>query len=197
MSYQTGLSGLHAASNDLDVIGNNIANAHTVGFKQGTAVFSDMYANAMLGATNNQIGIGVATSAIVRDFSEGTPTQTGNPLDLDIRGNGFFLLSQNGTPVYSRNGQFQQDSDGNIISSGNGLPLMGYAEGPNGVVDTSRLVQLTTATVANLPPMPTSAIAWSFNLNAGDDTPNGHAVRPYQQPELQLRYHGYYVRFRR
>ncbi|MBB5398504.1 flagellar hook protein FlgE [Paraburkholderia youngii] len=182
MSYQTGLSGLHAASNDLDVIGNNIANAHTVGFKQGMAVFSDMYANAMLGATNNQIGIGVATSTIVRDFSEGTPTQTANPLDLDIRGNGFFLLSQNGTLVYSRNGQFQQDSDGNIINSSNGLPLMGYAVGPNSVVDTSRLVQLTTATVANLPPKLTSAIAWSFNLNAGDETPK---VTPFDPTNNQ------------
>jgi flagellar hook protein FlgE len=172
MGYQTGLSGLQGASDDLDVIGNNIANANTVGFKEGTAVFGDMYANAILGSASNQIGLGVAMSTVKQDFSQGTSTQTNNPLDLDIEGNGFFQLSDNGTTVYTRNGQFQQDRDGNIINSSNGLPLMGYAVGTSGVIDTSKLVPLTTAPVANLPPSPTGTIDWSFNLNSGDSTPS-------------------------
>jgi flagellar hook protein FlgE len=189
MSYQTGLSGLQAASDDLDVIGNNIANANTVGFKSGSAVFADMYANSLLGSGNDQIGMGVSMPGVATDFSQGTPTQTGSPLDLDISGNGFFQLSDNGTTVYTRNGQFTQNASGTIINSSNGLPLMGYGVGQNGVIDTSQLVPLSTASVADLPPQPTTTINWSFNLNSNDPVtsvtpfdPTNTSTYQYSQP---------------
>lgn len=89
MGYQQGLSGLSGASNDLDVIGNNIANANTVGFKQGQAQFADMYANSVATAVNNQIGIGSQMSEVQQQFGQGTITTTSQALDVAINGNGF------------------------------------------------------------------------------------------------------------
>jgi fagellar hook-basal body proteins len=131
MSYQTGLSGLSAASTDLDVIGNNIANANTVGFKSSTAQFADMYANAVATAANSQVGIGTRLSTVEQNFANGTFTETNQPLDVAINGNGFFQLSNGGSVVYSRNGVFHLDKSG-AIENAQGQQLMGYSPGPNG-----------------------------------------------------------------
>ena len=126
MGYQQGLSGLAGASSDLDVIGNNIANANTVGFKQGQAQFADVYANSMATALNNQIGIGTRLAEVQQQFSQGTITTTNQALNVAINGNGFYQLSDNGTMVYSRNGVFHLDETGKIVNSA-GLQLMGFA----------------------------------------------------------------------
>src|SRR6516164_5660521 len=97
MGYQQGLSGLAASSNDLDVIGNNIANANTVGFKQSAAQFADVYANTIASSVNTQIGLGAALSEVQQNFSQGTITTTGQALDMAINGNGFYQMSNNGT----------------------------------------------------------------------------------------------------
>ena len=76
MGYQQGLSGLAGASNALDVIGNNIANANTVGFKSSTAQFADMYANSVATSTNTQIGIGTSLNAVQQNFGQGTINTT-------------------------------------------------------------------------------------------------------------------------
>jgi len=131
MSYQTGLSGLDAASTDLDVIGNNIANANTVGFKGATAQFADTYANAIVSAVNNQVGIGTHLSTVEQNFANGTFTKSERPLDVAINGNGFFQLSNNGTLVYSRNGVFHLDKTG-AIENAEGQQLMGYTPSANG-----------------------------------------------------------------
>ncbi|SAL49550.1 flagellar hook protein FlgE [Caballeronia peredens] len=166
MSYQQALSGLGAASSDLDVIGNNIANANTVGFKQGSAQFADMYANSMATAVNNQIGIGTRLSEVQQQFSQGTITTTNQALDVAINGNGFYQLSNNGSIVYSRNGVFHLDDSGNIVNS-SGLQLMGYAADSSGVVNSASTVPLTVPT-ANLAPVATKTITASFNLNSQD-----------------------------
>src|ERR1700687_6121064 len=126
MGYQQGLSGLSGASNDLDVIGNNIANANTVGFKQGQAQFADMYANSVATAVNNQIGIGTQLASVQQQFGQGTITTTSQALDVAINGSGFYQMSNNGSISYSRNGVFQLDKNGNIVNT-QGLQLMGYA----------------------------------------------------------------------
>ena len=125
MGYQQGLSGLSAASSDLDVIGNNIANANTVGFKSGAAQFADMYANSVATAVSNQVGIGTQLSEVQQQFSQGTITSTNQALNVAINGNGFFQMSNNGSLVYSRNGVFQLDKNG-YITNAQGLQLMGY-----------------------------------------------------------------------
>ncbi|CAE6714175.1 Flagellar hook protein FlgE [Paraburkholderia nemoris] len=186
MSYQTGLSGLSAASTDLDVIGNNIANANTVGFKNSTAQFADMYANAVVTAANNQVGIGTRLSTVQQDFSNGTFTKTDQPLDIAINGNGFFQLSNNGALVYSRNGVFHLDKSG-AIENAQGLQLMGYAPGPNGKMNTGSVGPITISS-ADLPPTATKTISAAFNLNSQDPVPT-NAFNPsdptsysYNQP---------------
>jgi flagellar hook protein FlgE len=89
MGFQQGLSGLNASSKSLEVIGNNIANANTVGAKSARAEFADVYANA-IGGTANNVGIGVTVAAVAKQFTQGTITATDNPLDIDINGGGFF-----------------------------------------------------------------------------------------------------------
>lgn len=109
MSFTQGLSGLQAASTDLSVIGNNVANVNTVGFKQSQAQFADIFAASLGGAGATQIGIGTKLATVAQQFSEGSISATSNPLDMAINGAGFFVLhGVNGTG-YSRNGQFQVD----------------------------------------------------------------------------------------
>jgi len=169
MGYQQGLSGLAASSNDLDVIGNNIANANTVGFKESTAEFADMYANSVSSVINNQIGLGATVASIQQDFSQGTINTTGQALDVAINGNGFFQMSNNGTITYSRNGVFELNKNGNIVD-GEGNDLMGYAANTNGVVNTAQTVPLTVPTT-NIAPLPTSNIVAQLNLDAQATAP--------------------------
>jgi flagellar hook protein FlgE len=171
MSYQQALSGLGAASSDLDVIGNNIANSNTVGFKSGQAQFADMYASSMSTAVNNQVGIGTRLAEVQQQFSQGTITSTNQALDVAINGNGFYELSNNGSTVYSRNGVFHLDNQGRIVNSA-GLQLMGYAANSNGVVNSSSTVPLTVPT-SNVAPVATKNITASFNLNSQDTAPTG------------------------
>src|SRR4051812_26680726 len=109
MSFQQGLSGLNAAAKNLDVIGNNVANSNTVGFKQSKAEFADVYASSLAGAGGTAVGIGVAVAAVAQSFGQGNINTSGNPLDLAINGGGFFRVSQNGTSSFTRNGQFTLD----------------------------------------------------------------------------------------
>ncbi|HWT35462.1 MAG TPA: flagellar hook-basal body complex protein, partial [Paraburkholderia sp.] len=166
MGYQQGLSGLAGASSDLDVIGNNIANANTVGFKQGAAQFADMYANSVATAVNNQIGIGTRMSSVEQNFSQGTISTDDIALHVAINGNGFFQMSNNGSLTYSRNGVFQLDKNGYIVNA-DGLKLMGYAANSNGIINTAGTVPLQVPT-ANIPPTATKTITAGLNLNAQD-----------------------------
>jgi flagellar hook protein FlgE len=169
MGYQQGLSGLAAASNDLDVIGNNIANANTVGFKQSTAQFADVYANTLATSVNNQIGLGAALANVQQDFSQGTINTTGQALDVAINGNGFFQMSNNGTLTYSRNGVFQLNSNGYITDS-QGNDLMGYAANSTGVINTAQTVPLQVPTT-NIAPLATTSVTAQVNLNAQASAP--------------------------
>ncbi|SAL18357.1 flagellar hook protein FlgE [Caballeronia sordidicola] len=177
MGYQQGLSGLSGASSDLDVIGNNIANANTVGFKESQAQFADMYANSVASAVNNQVGIGTKLAEVQQQFGQGTITSTNQALDVAINGNGFFQLSDNGASVYSRNGVFHLNADGTIGNSAGQL-LMGYAANNSGIVNSAATVPLTVST-ANLPPVATKNVKFAFNLNSQSaDIPSTTAFDP-------------------
>jgi flagellar hook protein FlgE len=133
MGFQQGLSGLSAASKALDTVGNNIANSATIGFKSGSAQFADVFAASLSGAGSAPVGIGAKVAAIVQQFSQGNISVTNNPLDTAINGGGFFQMDDGtGGTVYSRNGQFQLDQDGYIVSA-QGLQLKGIAA-VNGVI---------------------------------------------------------------
>ncbi|WP_042269019.1 flagellar hook protein FlgE [Paraburkholderia heleia] len=169
MGYQQGLSGLAAASNDLDVIGNNIANANTVGFKQSTAQFADVYANTIATSVGNQIGLGASLQTVQQDFAQGTINTTGQALNVAINGNGFFQMSNNGTVTYSRNGVFQLNKNG-FITDASGNDLMGYAASSTGVINTAQTVPLQVPTT-NIAPVATKNITAQLNLNAQATTP--------------------------
>ncbi len=123
MGFQQGISGLNAASRNLEVIGNNIANANTVGAKASRAEFSDVYANVAYNAGNTSAGVGVRVQSVTQQFTQGGIRTTENPLDVAINGRGFFRVAQPGVSTdvaYTRNGQFQLDSCG----------LRGHQPGP-------------------------------------------------------------------
>ncbi|OJB14953.1 flagellar hook protein FlgE [Burkholderia ubonensis] len=169
MGYQQGLSGLSGASNALDVIGNNIANANTVGFKSSTAQFADMYANSVATSVNTQIGIGTRISSVQQSFGQGTINTTNNALDVAINGNGFFQMSNNGVVTYSRDGTFHRDKNGFIVDS-HGRNLMGYNATAGGVINTAATVPMQAPTT-NLAPTATTRITGQFNLNSQDKVP--------------------------
>lgn len=165
MSFQQGLSGLHATSKNLEVIGNNVANANTYGAKGSRAEFADVYATALGGSGATNIGIGVSLAAVAQQFTQGNITATGNSMDLAVNGAGFFQLSNGTNPVtYSRNGQFKVDRDGFIVNA-QAQGLMGYPADGTGVIQPgqARPLQLPTAGIT---PNPTSAITMEFNLDA-------------------------------
>ena len=165
MSFQQGLSGLNASSKNLEIIGNNIANANTYGAKSSRAEFSDMYANAINGAGSNAIGIGTNLAAVAQQFTPGSITNTGNALDLAINGSGFFQLADPSGPIhYSRNGQFKIDRDGFIVNNQE-QKLMGYAADASGVIlpGTATPLQLPTAGIA---PAQTTRVTMELNLDS-------------------------------
>jgi flagellar hook protein FlgE len=162
MSFQQGLSGLNATSKNLQVIGNNIANANTFGTKVSRAEFSDMYAAALNGAGTNNIGIGTNLASVAQQFTQGNIKTTENPMDLSINGAGFFQVGDGSSPVtYTRNGQFKVDRDGFIVNNAR-LQLMGYAADGQGQIQPGLAVplQLPTGGVA-----PTSTTRMAFELN--------------------------------
>lgn len=133
MSFQQGLSGLNAATKSLEAIGNNVANAGTVGFKQSQVQFSDIYASTLVGSGAAQIGIGTQVSRVAQLFSQGNVTASNNPLDMAINGGGFFRMSDNGAISYARNGQFILSKEG-YIESASGQRLTGYLADASGTV---------------------------------------------------------------
>jgi flagellar hook protein FlgE len=169
MSFQQGLSGLNAASQNLDVIGNNVANSSTVGFKSSVAEFADVYAASMNGAGSNSVGIGTSVSSVAQQFSQGSITTTSNPLDVAINGSGFFVLSNNGTTTYSRNGQFSLDKNGFLVNS-SGQDVTGYPASASGGVTTGTPTNLQVS-ATDLTPAATANATANVNLNAGSAVP--------------------------
>jgi flagellar hook protein FlgE len=172
MSFQQGLSGLNATSKNLQIIGNNIANANTVGAKAARAEFADLYANALNGVGTDQVGIGVNLQTVAQQFTQGNITTTENRLDLAINGGGFFQVADDaGAVSYTRNGQFKVDREGRIVNN-SGLFLLGYRADGVGAVQPGLAMplQLPTGGVA---PRPTASIDLEANLD-----PRGPITRP-------------------
>jgi flagellar hook protein FlgE len=161
MSFQQGLSGLNASSKNLEVIGNNVANANTIGAKSSRAEFGDMYASAINGTS---IGIGVNLQAVTQQFTQGNITTTDSPLDLAINGNGFFEVSNGSQTLYTRNGQFQADKDG-YLTTNTGLKLVGYPASKDGTIQPGAAVPLQLPT-GGVDPNPTSGITVEMNLDS-------------------------------
>ncbi|WP_417791187.1 flagellar hook protein FlgE [Stutzerimonas xanthomarina] len=169
MSFNIGLSGMRAASKDLNVTGNNIANAGTAGFKQSRAEFSDVYAASVMGTGKNPVGSGVLLSNISQQFNQGNINYTQNALDLAINGNGFFQVSNNGALSYTRAGYFGTDREGALVDNF-GYKLQGFPVDKNGNLQNGVVGDLQIQT-ANQAPKASSKIDTAFNLDSTQKSP--------------------------
>lgn len=175
MGFGQGLSGLRAASTTLDVIGNNIANSGTIGFKGASPRFADIYASSA-------VGLGVQTSAVMQNFQTGNIETTGNQYDIAVDGpSGFFrLLDTSNEVVYSRNGQFIKDNQHYVVNA-QGQRLTGYPPGAVGADPVPLRIP-----VGNVAPMATDDMDVLMNLNANVNLDN--LVTPFN-PEQPLSFH--------
>jgi len=164
MPFAVALSGLNAASSDLSVTANNIANANTTGFKASRAEFADVFA---VGAQN--IGNGVAMSSVTQEFTQGGVDFTDRGLDLAISGEGFFTLSDRGVVSYTRAGSFGVDRDGYVVNS-QSQRLQIFPIASNGTFNTGTLSDLRLAT-ADSPPQATTRAEFGVNLPANAPVP--------------------------
>ena len=163
MAFETAISGLNAATTQLDIARNNIANVNTNGFKQSRAEFSDIYTGSNLGVSSLAVSRGVRTAAITQQFDQGNIKSTNNNFDLAISGGGFFVLSDNGSQVYSRAGAFGVDRSGFVTNSA-GQKLMAFQVDAAGLPAGSPVeLQIDTSDVA---PNATSTIGVGINLRA-------------------------------
>lgn len=173
MGYNTAVSGLDAAQTDLNTIGNNIANVNTAGFKQSSAQFGDLYAASLAGAAGSSTtpGIGVSTVDLSQSFTQGNVQTTGNPLDMAINGGGFFIVNNNGTQDYTRNGQFHVSANGTLENSGN-LPVQGFQPVAGVAGKFSTILSNLKINESAMPPQASSQASLVANLNANDTAIN-------------------------
>lgn len=172
MSFNISLSGLNAASNDLDVTSNNIANVGTTGFKESRAEFADIYAATPLGSASNSIGDGVKLSSVTQQFGQGNLDFTENTLDLAVSGEGFFVVRPNQTSsdlIYTRSGAFQVNQNGTIVnSSGQVLQVFPVDQTTGNVLTTSLSGTIPLQVPPSIgTPQATSNININLNLPAG------------------------------
>ncbi len=166
MSFRTALSGITAATTNLAVTSNNIANVSTAGFKEGRAEFGDVYAASIFGTARNTAGSGVRVTGITQQFTQGSIEFTSRNLDIAISGGGFFTLNDNGATVYSRAGNFQLDREGFVVNPG-GARLQAFPPlgGTSTSFETGRLQDLRLTTTDSAPNA-TSSVIVASNLPA-------------------------------
>ncbi len=170
MAFNSSLSGMKAANADLNVTSHNIANVGTTGFKESRAEFAEVFSSTGYGLLRNGIGAGVRLTNVAQQFSQGDINQTGRYLDLAVDREGFFTVSNNGTNVYTRAGNFQRDSNG-YVTTPDGFRLQAFPPRADGSgFDTGRLVDLQLLT-SDSPPSPTTLV------NLGVTLP-GNAAQP-------------------
>lgn len=155
-SLYSGVSGLQNHQTRMDVIGNNISNVNTVGFKRGRVNFQDMISQQLQGAARptdelggvnpKEVGLGMTVASIDNIFTQGNLQSTGVNTDLAIQGNGFFVLKSGEETFYTRNGAFSLDRDGTLVNPANGMRVQGWqAREENG-----EMVVMTAATPTDL-----------------------------------------------
>jgi len=166
-AYSSALSGLLANTTALDVVSNNLANMNTQGFKSDSVTFEDMMNEA---TASLQIGAGVGSTGTATNFSQGSITSTGNPLDAAIQGNGFFVVqNSSGEPLYTRDGTFTLNSSGQLVDSSGDL-VQGWMA-TNGTVNPSGATSaITVPLLSSQPPVATNTMSMNANLDASAAT---------------------------
>jgi flagellar hook protein FlgE len=169
MSFRIALSGLNAATADLSVTANNIANTATNGFKGSRAQFSELFSVSPQGVSSLATGSGVRVSQVAQQFTQGSIDFTDSSLDLAVSGQGFFVLSDGGALAYTRAGAFQVDRDGFVVNS-NQQRLQVFPPTPGGGFNTGSLADLQLVTTES-PPQATTTADFVYNLPANASQP--------------------------
>jgi flagellar hook protein FlgE len=178
----SGVSGLQAHQTRMNVVGNNIANVNTIGFKAGRVTFQDQLyqtlrssarPGATLGGLNpSQVGLGTTLGAVDTFQTQGNLQTTGKPTDLAIQGAGFFLVSAGDRVLYTRDGSFDLDSEGVMVNPATGLQLLGYVADQDGMVDISQpvnhesVIRIPVGTLTSVRPTTKSTLQGNLNANA-------------------------------
>ena len=172
MPFRIALSGLDAASTDLQVTGHNIANAATNGFKQSRAEFADIYANSVQDVSSTAAGRGVKVTRVAQQFGQGSLQFTGSNLDLAINGDGFYVMHDDaGNVSYTRAGGYMVDRDGNVVNHSNKKLQIFPPIGTTGTrFDTGATIDLVLPTLAGSPSA-TSALTVALNLSSAQSPP--------------------------
>lgn len=179
-SLYSGVSGLTANLTNLDVIGNNIANSNTVGFKSGRVTFTEMLTQTIrsasrpvsggLGGTNpQQIGLGTRVGSIDTNFNQGNFQTTGKKTDLAIQGPGFFILSDGTTNVFTRAGIFGLDSENTLVNPSTGHRVQGVMADADGVLGTGPLTDIYIDPALVVPASATTSVQMMGNLDSASD----------------------------
>ncbi len=165
-AFSTALSSLSAHATAVDVVGNNLANLSTPGFKASTVVFHDLVTQA-LGLGETQVGLGTGRPRTIRQFSQGALQSSGGNLDAAIQGDGFFIVRDySGAMLLTRAGNFRVDAEGNLLTA-TGDQVQGWTEA-GGVVNTNGPIGNIVVPVGTLrSPFATSEFSLNLNLNAG------------------------------
>ncbi len=207
-SMFSAISGLRAHQTWMDVIGNNIANVNTTGFKVGRVRFTDILSQLVRGASGPtetrgginplQIGLGAVVGAVDTIHTQGALQLTGKPSDLAIQGDGFFVVSDGSQTLYTRDGAFDIGSDLRLVNPSNGFYVLGWQADANGNVDTAGPVGPITIPIGQqLDAVPTTQITVQGNLDANQDadadTP--HYVTKVSITDSLGKRHEFYILF--
>jgi len=175
------VSGLQAQQTFMDVVGNNISNVNTTGYKANTVEFEDLLSQtlngagapsaALTGGTNPaQVGLGVRVAGIGTNFSQGSAQETGNSTDFAIQGDGFFVVQNGGVQSYTRDGSFHLDGLGQLVTTDGSL-VQGWQASPSGAVNTNAATSLIKIPVGQ-----TIAPVTTANISIGGNLPSDAAV---------------------
>ncbi|PFA67877.1 flagellar basal-body rod protein FlgF [Bacillus sp. AFS015802] len=182
-SMYSGISGMKNFQTKLDVIGNNIANVNTYGYKKGRVTFQDLMNQTVSGASRatadrggqnaKQVGLGSSLSSIDTIQTQGSLQTTGRSLDVAISGDGYFVVRQGNNEMFTRAGNFYLDSNGNLVT-GQGNLVQGYPVDASGVVNKSGTADIKIDTNTTMAPQATSVAAYNGNLKSS--APNNTQV---------------------
>ena len=187
----SGVSGLRAFKTQLDVIGNNIANLNTIGFKASRVSFQDTMSQTMNagsgpsagggGINPSQVGLGVTVGSIDMDTAQGSLQSTGRAADVAIEGGGYLMLGDGAKLAYTRNGAFSLDADFNLVSASSGMKVLGWSpDSLTGAVDSSQVPTSASGIkipIGNLCNARQTTVA-NFGKNLNLDAPVGTTVSP-------------------
>ena len=179
-SLFSGVSGLKSHQIRMDVIGNNISNINTVGFKSSRTTFADMLSQTSKGASSpssttggtnpTQIGLGAAVASIDLITNDGSPQSTGKNTDVALSGNGMFVMKRGDSYYYTRDGAFEFDNDGNYVLPGSGLYVQGWNAVEGSLNTNADPTNIVVPAGRAMPATATSSVDFSGNLNASSPT---------------------------